>query len=141
MIGTRSIDAVEYIFSRDEALDKAHPDYNWEEYIATCDSKYAPLKEGHTPTVFQVRKLSRKQYVKISALPDEQKWGEAIAFGLKGIKNFCRPVQLLMKNVPELGERLKDDVLDDIFAPELFVELGLRILTLSTLDPKYGQGS
>jgi hypothetical protein len=49
---------IEHIFSGDEAIDQAHPDYDPGKYLDTGDVKYLPLKNGTEPARFQVRALT-----------------------------------------------------------------------------------
>lgn len=139
MIAHRSNDRIEYVLTSDPAIDAEHPDYDWDRYLKTADPKYAPIKEGHTPTVFSLSRLTRRQFLRVMSLPDQEQSSEAVKYGLRAIKDLGRPVELRFKRYGDLGEGLDSATLDHIFSPDLFAELGVRIMTMSTLDPTFGR--
>ena len=140
MIAHRSTDRIDYIITDDPALDSDHADFDWDKYLKTADPKHAPVKEGCTPTVFSLVRLSRRQFLRVISMPETEQASEAIRYGLKAVKDFGRPLDLRQKRFGDLGEGLDNDTLDRLFSPELFQELGIRILSLSTLDPTFGRG-
>jgi len=133
MIASRSTDSVVHVYSQDPAIDKDHPDFDWDRFKETGEMKYLPIKEGQTPTVFQIRRLTRRQFLKVIKSDDAEQFSEAVAYGLRGIKDWGAPVDLKFQGDGQ--ERLHPDTLDRIFAVELFVELGARIMELSRLAP------
>jgi len=142
MIGKRSIDRVKYIFSGDPAIDRDSPALDWKKYTLTGDPKHAPVKEGCTATVFDLKRLSLVQFNHIMSLEGARQTREAIAYGVAGISNWGGTFTVGTKQ-SDLGLRLDDRTLEDMFAIpegiELFGELGLRIITLNKLDPTSGQ--
>lgn len=131
-----------HVWSEDPSLDKQSANYDWAEFLRTGDLKYAPAVEGGKLTVFSVKPLSRKQFTRVFSLPHGslEQCSEAVAFGLKGIENYQvdgSPVEIKFSKV-DGEERVHDEVLNRIFEPLLFIELGLRVMELSRLDPQKG---
>lgn len=144
MIGTRSNAPVEYISQDDAALDTESSEYNFAEYLKTFDRKYLPCKPGVTPTVFTLRRLSRKHFTAIAGMPKHQQAEESIARGVVNISGFALPNGNSL--VPEFDgsgadQRLSATTLDAIFSPKLFAELSQVVIVLSELDPLAGKRS
>lgn len=122
------------ILEEDDALDKAHPDYDWLQHFETGDRRFVPIKTGCSPSVFYLRRLTRRQYEHVFAQPTEEaRFREAVAYGLDRVENYGP--QELKRFRTEAGERITDEHLDDLHAAGLFRVLGLRVLTFSTLNP------
>lgn len=137
---SRSPDKLRYIYPGDPALDKDNAAFDWDAFFRTGDAKYAPLKDGLQPTWFQLRRLTPKQFRHVMRQDAEfDKCYEAVAYGLVGVDGFLgadgREVTWKPPRRTDLGERASDETLAELFAVELFRELGLRVITLSTLDP------
>lgn len=128
------------MYEQDPAIDREHPDFNWDEYTKTFEEKHLPLREGCVPTVFTLRPLERKQFERCIKMPSEQMASETIAYGLVGLDNFKRGEETvtLRYKKSDYGMRLDGETLDKIFAPELFADLAPRIMSLSKLDPTRG---
>lgn len=140
MILLRSTTIVEHICPFDDALDTKHPDYSYEEYLKTGDRKHLPLREGAVPAVFKLRPLTRAQFMSMMRLEDAERPGEAIAYGLVSVSGLRREGDdhdILVKHTrTSLGERLDKDSLNELFAPEVFGDVGMRIFALSsTINP------
>lgn len=144
MIGTRSEAPIDYIVSTDPALDTVHPDFDWAEYLKTFDPKYAPTREGCIPTVFEIRRLTRKQLTYVRRKDTADQVPEAIAYALRRVRGFRvggkNGVELECKHKrSDMGERLDEETLDKLYAPELFAELAGIIMGLAGLDPTLGR--
>lgn len=139
MIGKRSNDIFEHVFSGDDALDLTHPDCNPEKYRDTLDRKHLPIKEGRIPTVFKIRPLSRLRFMAISSMPEADRANACVAFGVVGIDNWRIPKtgNTLIPEFIGVGadQHLAPATLDAIFAPGLFAELMNIIMHASGLDP------
>jgi hypothetical protein len=140
MLAPRSSSALSYICSFDPALDRDSPAFDWAEYLETGDPVHAPIRDGDAPTTFELRRLTRKQFLRVIGMPSEEQASEAVAHGLRGVKNYQiggRDVELRFRRT-DLGERMTDECMEQLFSPELFGELGVRILSLSTLGKQLG---
>lgn len=136
MIQFRTTERFEFIHSKDSAIDKEHPSFNWERFMETADKACLPLKSGIEPTVFEVKRLTRDQYLKILEGPKERAL-EAVAVGLKSVRNATTEDGAEVK-LTFSGERLDDRTLNLIFACRLMGELGSFIMGLSEVvtDPR-----
>jgi len=141
MIATRSTEKIEHIYSRDPALDAGNPSFDWQRFLETGDRKHVPIKEGFTPTVFLLQRLTRKQLTRVLEASTAEHAAEAVSFALKGIKDWGAPLDFKFAEARgDLGQRVHPETIEKIFAIDLFAELGQRILELSKLDPSVGQG-
>jgi len=134
MIASRSTDKIEYVYSQDPAINKDSAEYNWEKFVETGDRKYLPIRDGHLPTVFSLQRLPRTQFLRVLKMDRVDQASEAVALGLKDVKNWGGPLELKFKE-QDGQDRLTPDTLEKMFAVELFAELGVRIMELSTLAP------
>lgn len=137
MISLRPTVHLKHIYSEDPAIDKQHPDYSWDKYVRTGDRKYVPVKDGFVPTVFELRPLTRRQYQAVMRCDATALGMEAVAYGLVSVENLSRgdhPVVLKSKPT-DLGDRLTDESLDNLFAFDVIGELGLIIISLSAVRP------
>ncbi len=138
MISVRSQELVTHIFSDDPALDKSHEQYleRWDQFLK-FGTPLPPIREGFKPTSFRLRRLSRRQFQYVMGKAQSEQATEAVALGLKSADDFYvgeNPI-VIETAKSEHGERVKNEVLDRIYAFDLFGELGLRILSLSTAGP------
>lgn len=138
MIGTRTNVPVEYVSTHDPALDTAHSDWDFTRYMQTFDRKFMPCKAGSTPTVFTLRRLSRRRFTAIAGMAKHEQAETTIAYGVAGIANFMDGRGNAV--IPEFDgagqdQRLTAVTLDALFSPALFAELAQVILLLTDLDP------
>ena len=141
MLAYRSTDRIEYICEDDLALDRAHAEYNWDQYEKTFDPKFRPVHEGASPTIFTLRRLDRAQFVAMQKYPAEEQAHWAVTFGLCGLRNLKRggtDVTLKYRRYGELGDGLDKATLDTLFAPDLFNALARAIVLFARLDPLGG---
>lgn len=139
------IRTVRFVSTLDPAIDRDHPDLASlvEEYRKTGDVAKLPLREGATPTVFEIAPMSRKQLTRVLGIPSDkyiEQCSEAVAYGLRSVSNFIVDgEQVVIEHATVSDEkRVKPAVLDRIFDPLLFAELGARILELNRLNPTSG---
>ena len=152
MINRSLIGSVKHVYSEDEAFDRSDAaafDAAMKAFLKDGDLSILPLREGRTPAVFVLRPLKRlvNQHVNDLLLNNQasQAFTEAVAFGLAKAEGYSVddiPVQLAYEKqeVKRRGFRLTEDCLDQIFDTKLFTELGLRIIEISQLDFRRGQG-
>lgn len=138
MIGSRSKDPFDHVWSEDKALDRDSPDFNPDKYFQTFKPEHMPIREGRTPTKFKIRPLSRKRFIAISGMAPADRANAAVSYGVIGIDNFRLPTGSML--VPEFGGQGADlhllpTTLDLIFDPSLFGELMTVIMSASGLDP------
>jgi hypothetical protein len=138
MLATRSNQPIEYISPRDKALDVDSPAFNFSKFMETFDRQYMPIKPGMTPTVFTLKKLTRKLWNGITSQPAHVQNEAAVTFCVTGISNCTDSRGNLI--VPEFEgqdaeRRLSQKTLDDIWTPNMFPELGKVILVISDLSP------
>lgn len=146
---TRSLLApFKHVWSHDEALNKAHPDYSHDEFCKTGDFKFLPVHEGQSLTVFECAQLTRRQREVVATLVSQDQpiiaAREAVAFGLRGWTGFYAAdgSELQPKfRGNDSDRRATEQTLDDIYDSRLIFELGSRIIEASKLHPKNGQGS
>lgn len=129
-----------HVWSADPALDTTHPQYNRERFLDTGEIVYQPAKEGAELAVFTLRPLSRRVHMRIVHGQVDDRLSEAIAHGLlsaRGVVIDEQPLQLEMIKAEDGTERLSPRSLDRLFAvsSELYGELALRIMALSSLSP------
>ena len=138
MIGARSNATFEHIYSEDPALDTESLSFDAKKYMDTFDRQYLPVRDGSTPTVFRIRRLSRKRFEAVSALSGHNRAAAVVAYGVQGIENFRLPSGDML--VPELtgvgaDQHLTAATLDAFFDGGLFAELMNVIIAASGLDP------
>lgn len=138
MIGARSHDEFEHVYTEDPAIDTESPDLDTKKYFETFDRKYLPIRAGATPTRFKVRPLSRRRFMAISAMPAADRPNATVAYGVTGVSNFRLPSGNMF--VPEFtgmgaDQHLTGPSLDAFFDPALFSELMTVIMVASGLDP------
>lgn len=141
MLSRSFISSIKHISLLDPAINREHEDYKPELYRDTGDQKHIPLHDGATPSVFELSPLTRKQLQAVMDVANSlEQVSEAVAYGLKSVTNFSydgEPIKV--EHVTVNGNRrVKSDVLDKLFDPTLFAELGSRILGLNRLDPTKG---
>ena len=123
----------DFIWADDPALDKEHPDFNYEAWQETGEAIRLPFKAGQSPTIFRCRKLPRKALLDLQRIMREAHNKEpaeaehslalvamsAVECGLKSVENWDMPLKL------EAG-RLSDETMDLLFeiSPGLIWELG-----------------
>mgnify|MGYP001600189261 CR=1 FL=1 len=139
MIRRSFIAEVRHVWSSDEALDKDHPSFDWQAFVKTGDLAHVPAKENAQLAVFHLRPLSRQRFLRVwgSGAEPLQMRHDAVAFGLRRVTGFevdGRAVELEFQSV-DGEERVTPRVLDQLFDPMLFLELGERILELSRISP------
>lgn len=128
----------------DPALDTSSSEHNFGEYLKTFDRKHLPCKPGVTPTVFTLKRLSRKHFTAIAGMPKHLQAEETIARGVVNVSGFALPSGNSL--VPEYDgggqdQRLTASTLDALFSPKLFAELSQIVIVLSELDPLAGARS
>lgn len=141
MLQRSFIQSTKYISSLDPAIDRDHPDFNWEDYRRTGEAKHLPLREGAQATVFELAPLTRKQMARVLGFERVlDQCTEAVACGLRQVSNFIVDGQpLIVEHQGNDGERrVKSSVLDKLFDPVLFGELGTRIMEINRLVPTSG---
>ncbi len=148
MIQRSLIGNVKHVWSDDPGLNKEHPEFDetWKKFresVAGDVSVLAPVtKEGAKLTVFELRPLSRQRFNAIMGRAFRgmedltlEDLGLAVAFSLRSVQDYeidGSPVRVEHHRVN--GEDcVKKEVLDKIYDHTLFVELGLRVLTLSRI--------
>ncbi|HYE58141.1 MAG TPA: hypothetical protein VD948_06530 [Rhodothermales bacterium] len=139
--GTSSKERVLVLYSEDPALDKDHPDFNWDLWLKTGDLKHAPTKQGMEPNRYWVRKLRMHRFEQVLDTPGARQVREAVAWGLTAVEGHTfngEPVVLKFKKISDAEQRLTDESLEQLYSPELFGELGARIVELSRLHPTSG---
>src|SRR4051812_41162651 len=113
MISIRSTDHVDYVLSIDPALDRDAPSFDWGEYMKSYDRKHAPTKDGCEPTVFKIKRLTRRQMLYVLKQSPAEQAGEAVAFGLESVKNLQGFDQAMVKRKrTDIGDRLDNETLD-----------------------------
>lgn len=141
MIGARGNDIIEYIYSEDPALDPEHADFNAKKFLDSFDRKYLPVKDGVTPTVFKIRRLTRKRFMAIAGMAPTERANATVAYGVVGIDNFMLKSGSYL--IPEFSgsgvdQHLTAATLDAMFDGGLFAELMNIIMAASGLDPLCG---
>jgi hypothetical protein len=137
MIGSRSNAPVEYISTGDAALDHTSPGFDFRKFMETFDRAYLPVKAGRSPTVFTVRRLSRRRFTAISGMAKHEQPAACVAYGVTGISNYMDGRNTIVPEFDGAGadSRLAETTLDAIFSPSLFAELAQVIVLLTELDP------
>lgn len=145
MIGTKSIERIEHIYSEDPALDRDAEDFaeKWARFRdGSIPAAHVPCKPGCKPTVFHIRGLSRKALLHVLSKQGAEQAMEALALGVVGATDFehdGRPV-VIKRDKSDAGERLSETTLEAFLALPLIVELSARVLSLCDLHPTIGQG-
>lgn len=132
-----------HVWSQDPAIDRDHPSFSWDAFLKDGDLKHLPKVEGQEYTLFEIGPLTRRQMMRVMSLSGMEQVNEAVAFGLKDVKNYVADGQSVSLEHQNQGDekRLNQRSLDRIFDPLLFTELGMRIIMLSQLDPLSSRGS
>lgn len=148
---SRSLSApLKFVWLSDPALDHKHQDFveKWRAFLDDGgDVESLPVKEGLKPAVFDVMPLSRQGWLTMQAAGVGLEMAlEAVRYGLKQIHNV-QVDGVDFKINPETDyerdgneKRLKSDVLDRLWDPGLFADLGTFIMQKSKLPPPSGQG-
>lgn len=135
MITSRSNAVVEYISIADEAVEGTE----WlAKFLRTLKLEDIPVTPGKTPTIFKLRRLDRKTRLRIGVGIEElspAQQNEVIAHGLKGVQNWRGGSLSFVLKGAGPNERVSEETLDAMDAPELFNELATIIVKLSSLSP------
>jgi len=140
MLAARTKELVEYVSLTDKALDDS---MDVGQYMRTFDRVHMPVREGYTPSVFRLKRLSRAHYMRlVASKPDEMPIAmEAypiVAYGLKGVSGYRglsgSELVLRFKNQGALDEQVAPQCLDEI-AADLAIELAFTIKQMSRIDP------
>lgn len=142
-ITTRAHKPIEYISRFDPAIDKGSNGYDRAEYERAFDRKYLGVpREGFEPTVFTLKRLTRRQFLYVSSLDDALQNDAAIAYGLAGAKGLKGPdgadISLGTPKATDMGPMLEAEARDALFAPSLVKELADVIVNLTDLGPTSG---
>lgn len=141
MLALQTRNTAEFIHPEDPALNTAAEGYDWENFANTGDKASLHFHDGQVPTIFHVRKLTRKQVEHVKRQVSEGDLvREVVCYGLFQVDNFKQPGQLeIKKKTDPLGERVSDVTYDDIFVWNVMFPLALFTLNLSNLNPSKGQ--
>lgn len=137
MIRLNTTAPVIYVYPKDPAIDKDHPDYNWEEFRKTGDVKHLPAKDGEKLTIFHIKRLSRQRYIAMAEKKGLEAMEDAVKYGLTAVENLSvgdGSFRLEFKGEGR-DRRLTDGCCDGLFEPGLFYDLGMRIVELSHISP------
>lgn len=147
MIRRSLLASVKHVWSKDPALDREHADFSPDLFESTGDFKYLPKFAGQELTVFELAPLSRKQREMVAQLGRQDRTvealREAVAFGLRGWARFIgdEGTEIEPRFHTAGGERRATEwTLDQLYDAGLFAELGARIVEISALNPRSGQG-
>ena len=66
MHGRSLIASFRYVWEKDPALDKEHPDYNYAAFTETRDLKHLPTLPGRELAIFDCRPLTARQFAMVS---------------------------------------------------------------------------
>jgi hypothetical protein len=136
MLKFRSDELVPYVSVADSAFDPDKLDVN--EYVKSLDWKPL-LKEGESPTVFHLKRLSRAQKAAVDRHDPSERNAAAVSFGLKRVDNLTgrhgAAVVIKTKSAGDLDEKVTKDCMDQFWSPELFAELATVITLISGLSP------
>jgi hypothetical protein len=141
MLALQTRNEAEFIHPEDPALNTAAEGFDWENFCNTGDRSTLHLHDGQLPTVFKVRKLTRKQYEHVKRQTSEPDLvREAVVYALHRVDNYKQPGEMeLGTKQTDLGKRLTDASYEEIFVPSVLLPLALFILNLSNLNPSKGQ--
>lgn len=135
LVAPRSI-----VLEADEALDREHPDFDWESYEKTGDLKHCPCKPGGQLTTFQIEPLSVRGWERAISFREQPTSMalEAFALGLISTTNYRvgnPPVEAQWKR-HKVGEiwRLTEHCMKANFHPRIYNQVGSRVLEISNLD-------
>lgn len=137
-------EVVKHVSAFDPAVDNKHPDFNYDEYVKTGDTKFIPVRDGGTATIFHLRPLGSKSWMKATAEPtrDERVY-RLVQFSLIAVENWSvdgSPLTIVRKTVDGI-EQVERKCLDKMYDPDLFLELGGRVAMISRIDPLRSLGS
>jgi hypothetical protein len=137
------VGTVKHVWSMDPALDRSDPekfDPCWDAFLKSGNpDDLAPvILDGMQPAVFTLARLSRRAWLMVSAADGPKASDEAVACSLRDLSGFsCDGEAVRLEFVTDaVGlKRVKASILDRIYDPLLFAELGMRVLQVSRLDP------
>ena len=138
---TRSLlQPVEYIWTGDPALDKSHPSYSDEKYLAEFNMCHRPAKDGETPAVFRLAPLPRRVMQRLLKLDKSDQLFEAAIHSLSGVSGWEHNGTLVVLGEGHFTEagglrRLTDDWVDKHYDALLFMELGGAAIGASGIRP------
>lgn len=131
-----------HVWSKDAAIDRSDPikagaAYN--KFHETGKLEDLTLIPGARPTVFELAPLTRKQLIACGAAPNPAMSDvEAVAWSLRSVRDFTVQGRALLvehTDIPGIGKRVNEDVLDHLYDIGLFTELATRVERISRLDP------
>lgn len=142
MLNIRTTKTRELVLEDDGALDRKAKGFAeaWKAFLDdACPLSTVPMKPGCVPSVFSIRRLTRKEYVYLADMPGARRLEAAVAYGLTGWRGVFEGVEPKTTK-DSYGTRLTDEVLDEIFVSEVFGVVGKAILDMSDLGPSSEQG-
>jgi hypothetical protein len=136
VLNIRTATTRKYISRHDDAVDrKKMKDAAWTRFVeGEIEIEKVPLRPGCKPSIFSLRRLSRKQFLSVMDVGTQMAQAqEAVAYGLVGWENFAEVQPVTEPS--DLGPRLSEACMDSIFVPEVVRELGLVVIGMSMLGP------
>jgi len=144
MIKRSLVKRMNYVWSDDPALDKDASEFaeKWDQFKLDGDAKKLPLKEGEVVTIFELKPLHRKVFLRALSQTDPMdQFAEAFAHGVKGIAPCEIDGETLVVKFAKPGtedERLAPEVLDKTFDPVLVCDVGARVMEISRINFQRG---
>ncbi len=140
-INLRSAETVTHVFEGDHAIDTEASNYAL--YIETGDEKHLVYKPGCRPSKFELKRLPARTYAACMAEKSlDGRALELVSYSLQAVENMqgrdARPIKLEFTK-SSFGKRLTERCIDDFYSPELFAQLAVRVIMLSSLDPLTAQ--
>ena len=135
------------VWERDPAFDRESPDWTeaWKVYTESRVPDALPCKPGLKPTVFRCKPLTMNSYNRmLGEMTELGRCIEAVRYGLRKVEGFeVDGLGLVFDSTcfekDGRDERVKADVLEKIFDPQVFATIGLAVIEESTLDPTRGR--
>ena len=144
MLNIRTSTTRKYISQYDDAVDrkKLGKSTTWQRFVeGDVEIDKIPIRAGCKPSIFTLRRLSRAQFLHVLARPSVlEQSQEAVAYGLVGWENLGNGSTVRETEDTDLGPRMTEKCLDEIFYPELIKELGPVVIGMSMLGPTRERG-
>lgn len=137
-------DVVKHISMFDPAVDIEHKACRYQDYMRTGDETCLVIRDGHVPARFTLAHVNSRQYRRAySATTDKDRHYALVAFALVAVDGITvngRPFTVARKTIDGL-EMCDAGELDQIYDPDLFIELAGRVEMMRRLDPTRLLGS
>jgi|SRR3990167_4022997 len=131
-------DTVSHVSMFDPAIDIESKSCRYTEYMRSGDEKHLVIRDGQVPARFKLAHVNSRQYRRAyAATTDKDRHFALVAFALVAVDGMLIEGKAIsvQRRVVDGLDICDADILEQIYDPDLFVELAGRVEMMRRLDP------